>query len=386
MKTAIVIGAGPAGLMAAEELALAGLQVTVAESKPSPARKFLMAGKSGLNLTKDEPLKDFIAAFPDASPLLRDILSGFGPEEVKVWAQSLDQEIFTGSSGRVFPKTMKASPLLRAWMLRLNNLGVALRTRMRWDGFEGTGVSFDTPDGREVVTPDVTVLACGGASWSRLGSDGAWSAILDEACVPFKPANMGFERVWSDHMQRHFGAPVKPVGLYCGSQLVKGEFVVSSCGIEGSGVYAMSREMRDGADLFLDLMPDLDVQKLQARLDKPRGKNSLTNHLRKSGLSPVKIALLREIGSDFSAAAIKHMPLSHDGPRPMDEAISVAGGVRFDGLDQGLMLKSHPGVFCAGEMLDWEAPTGGYLISACLATGRHAGRAAAEWMQNRGHP
>ncbi|MGB0968003.1 MAG: TIGR03862 family flavoprotein, partial [Halocynthiibacter sp.] len=228
-----------------------------------------------------------------------------------------------------------------------------------------------------------TVLACGGASWARLGADGVWVEYLGDQVVPFKPANMGFERNWSDHMAKHLGAPVKPVVLKCGNRQVKGEFVISGRGIEGSAIYAVSREMREGADLFLDLMPDLSVEKLQMRLDRPRAKNSMTNHLRKAGLSAVKVALLREIGSDFSAGSIKDMPLSHDGPRPIDEAISVAGGLQFAALDRGLMLKNRPGVFCAGEMLDWEAPTGGYLITACLATGQFAGRAAANWAQNR---
>ncbi len=391
MTQALVIGAGPAGLMAAEMLAQAGLSVTVADAKPSPARKFLMAGKSGLNLTKAEPLATFLNQI-DGPDLLRDIVAGFGPEAVQDWARELGQDVFTGSSGRVFPVAMKASPLLRAWLARLDHLGVVLRRNWRWTGIKGREMAFQTPEGAEVLTPCVTILALGGGSWSRLGSDGKWVSILAEngvACVPFQPSNMGFKVDWTPHMSRHFGSPIKPARLQAGRQSVVGEFVVSSRGIEGSAVYAVSRAMREGAPLTVDLTPDRNVEDVTARLAKPRRKSSMTNHLRKSlKLDPAKIALLQEFTRPLPhdpatlAALIKALPIRHQGPRPIDEAISTAGGLSFDALDAGLMIKALPGVFAAGEMLDWDAPTGGYLLTTCLATGRHAGQAAARWARD----
>jgi uncharacterized flavoprotein (TIGR03862 family) len=360
--------------MAAEELALAGLKVVVAEAKPSPARKFLMAGKSGLNLTKDEAFEDFVAAYD--APALRPMLEAFGPEDVKRWAEALEQEVFTGSSGRVFPKTMKASPLLRAWLRRLDALGVELKTRWRWIG--GTG--FETPEGRISLAPDVTVLAMGGASWARLGSDGAWAQDMPDLIAPFQPANMGFAVDWSAHMAPLFGAPVKQVELRAGGIKHRGEFVVSKRGLEGGGIYVLSKAMREGAALWLDLMPDVSLADVEARLAKA-GKQSLPNALKRLKLDPVKRALFFEFGKDRDvsvARTLKNLPLIHAGPRPIDEAISTAGGLRFDALDAGLMLKSRPNVFAAGEMLDWEAPTGGYLITACLATGKWAGQHAAK--------
>ncbi|PVA10410.1 aminoacetone oxidase family FAD-binding enzyme [Pelagivirga sediminicola] len=382
--SALVIGAGPAGLMAAEALASAGHAVTVAEAKPSPARKFLMAGKSGLNLTKAEDMNRFLHAYGAQAAPLHGILRAFGPEDVQHWALGLGQPLFTGSTGRVFPQAMKASPLLRAWLSRLEALGVRIQRRWRWQGWDGDRVLMETPGGARRLTPRATVLACGGASWARLGSDGEWTAHLPGQVAPFQPANMGFAVDWSGHMQRHIGKPVKGIALRAGDLGSRGEIVLSRAGIEGGGIYEVSRAMRQGAPLLLDLMPDLAVEDLRQRLARPRGKTSLANHLRKVlKWAPEKQALLMEFARplpDDLAPLIKALPILHQGPLPMDQAISTAGGLRLDALDAHLMLKDRPGTFAAGEMLDWEAPTGGYLITACLATGLHAGRAAAEWL------
>jgi len=307
---------------------------------------------------------------------------------VQDWARGLGKEVFTGTSGRVFPVVMKASPLLRAWLARLAGLGVEVRTRWRWIGCED-GFRFETPEGVQVLRPAVTVLACGGASWSRLGSDGAWVQWLpDVPLAPFQPANMGFVVDWSAHMARHLGQPVKGIALHAGGQVSRGEIVLSARGIEGGGIYAVSRALREGAGLVLDLIPDMAVQQVAERLARPRGKASLSNHLRKVlRLDPVKLALLMEFGQTLPqdvaglAGRIKALGVVHGGPCPMDEAISTAGGIRLDALDQGLMIRAMPGVFAAGEMLDWEAPTGGYLITGALATGLWAGQHAAAWVQ-----
>lgn len=391
MTDAIVIGAGPAGLMAAEMLADEGYGVLVLDAKPSLGRKFLMAGKSGLNLTKNEPFEDFVAKYEEAAEWLEPMLKDFGPGEVQAWAKDLGQEIFTGTSNRVFPKSMKASPLLRAWLGRLATKGVQSRARWRWTGWRDAALTFDTPEGPQTLEPKVTVLALGGASWARLGSDGKWAQLLAEKDIdlaPFKPSNVGFLVNWSAHMERHFGQPVKACALTSGGATVRGEFVISKAGVEGGAIYTLSKSLRSRKKLTLDLVPDLTAATVLQRLSKPRGKNSLSNHLRKTlKLDPVRLALLQEFArplpqdTDKLTKLIKSLPVPLNGPRPIDEAISTAGGVPADALDQNLMLKRLPGVFCAGEMLDWEAPTGGYLITACLATGRKAGRGAAQYLK-----
>ncbi len=401
MTTAVVVGAGPAGLMAADVLANAGVQVTIAEAKPSPARKFLMAGKSGLNLTKEEYFEPFLDHYAEAVPHLRQALEAFGPEQVVQWASSLGQDVFTGSTGRVFPKSMKASPLLRAWLNRLEGLGVILNRRWNWTGWDGDALRFETPEGLKHLTPTTTILACGGASWSRLGSDGAWTAQLPGLVAPFQAANIGLKVKWTEHMTPHFGSALKSV-RWVVKQRVKeqgwsevvssrGEAVLSRRGLEGGGVYPLVPFLRKGGHLTVDLSPDLSVEKLKARLPgSPKGglTKILHNTLR---LPPQKIALFHEFTKGYAVALngpklaplLKALPVRHSGPRPIDEAISTAGGLRFDALDKNLMLRACPGTFAAGEMLDWEAPTGGYLITACLATGRWAGLAAAQWTNSK---
>ena len=378
MLDALVIGAGPAGLMAAEELAKAGRRVVICEGKSSPARKFLMAGKSGLNVTKAQALPAFIAAYQ--SPHMAPFLAEFGPEAVMDWCNQLGADVFTGSSGRVFPKAMKASPLVRAWMARLAGMGVELRSRWRWVGFDD-GFAFDTPQGRTVLHPAVTVLALGGASWARLGSDAAWVPWLAEKgvrIIPFQPANMGFQVDWSPHMAKVFGQAVKGAALCVDKRRERGEFIISSKGIEGGGVYAVSRDLRQGAALQLDLMPDVSVDEVAQRLSAMRSSETLVNRLRKLGLSAPALALVMEFGRALSPLqAVKALPIPLGPPRPMDEAISVAGGVSFASVTPDLELRALPKTFVCGEMLDWEAPTGGYLLTGCWASGRWAGRAAA---------
>jgi hypothetical protein len=364
--------------MAAEVLAGAGLGVTVAEAKATVGRKFLMAGKSGLNVTKAEDAALFAGRF-DAD-WLAPIIAAFGPDQVQAWCRGLGQPVFTGSSGRIFPVAMKASPLLRAWLARLDDLGVTLRTRWRWTGWNGSARAFATPEGPRMLTPDVTILALGGASWRRLGSDASWVPWLQEkgvAITPFRPANMGFVVNWSPLMARHFGTPVKGAALLAGHQRERGEFIISARGLEGGGVYAVSRALRDGADLRIDLAPDISADTVADRLGRMRAAESWANRLRKLGLSPVAVALVMEFGRGIDPVqAVKALPIRHAGPRPIDEAISVAGGIARDSLTDGLELKALPGVFACGEMLDWEAPTGGYLLTACWATGRWAALSA----------
>lgn len=380
-----VIGAGPAGLMAAGELARAGFAVQVAEAMPSPARKLLMAGKSGLNITKAEPFDAFLRAYGDAAGWLEPALRAFGPEEVMAWARGLGQEVYVGSSGRVFPLVHKASPLLRAWLSELDGLGVVVQRRWRWCGFSGADLVFDTPGGRMELRPEVTVLALGGASWARLGSDGAWAPWLAEKGVEiagFAPSNAGLLVSWSPYMARFHGAALKGLRLSAGARSLRGEAVISARGLEGGGLYPLTPDLRAGAVLRLDLFPDLSEAALAARLAKS-ARDTAANRLRKAGLDPARQALVMEFARPLPSAAgdlarlLKDLPLPHQGPRPMDEAISTAGGITRAAVDDGLQLRALPGIWAAGEMLDWEAPTGGYLLTCCLATGRRAGRAAA---------
>jgi uncharacterized flavoprotein (TIGR03862 family) len=384
VSLALVIGAGPAGLMAAEVLADAGCRVIVAEAKPSPARKFLMAGKSGLNLTRDEAKATFAARY-DAG-WLAPMLADFGPAAVQDWCRALGQDVFTGSSGRVFPRAMKASPLLRAWLRQLGAQGVELRTGWRWVG----GGAFVTATGRLEVAADVTVLALGGGSWARLGSDGAWVPMLGAAGVavaPLQPSNIGIKVDWSAHMGRVFGQPLKGIALRAGGMVSRGEVVIGAKGLEGGGLYALTPALRDGVGLVIDLMPDLDTGVVAARLAAMRSGETTANRLRKLGLTPAAIALVMEVARPLPTALaplLKALPVPHAGLRPVDEAISTAGGISRAALTDGLELRAMPGVFACGEMLDWDAPTGGYLLTACMATGRWAGRHAAEYALAKG--
>ena len=395
---ALVIGAGPAGLMAAEMLSAAGARVVVAEAMPTPARKFLMAGKSGLNLTKDEPWPEFVRKFtggtgalPRTPGYLGTEDGAFGPAEAMAWARGLGIELFTGSTGRVFPVGMKASPLLRAWLARLRGQGVEMRTRWRWCGL-AEEFRFETPQGARVIAPCVAVLALGGASWPRLGSDAAWVPLLRAAGVevaPFRPANMGFRVRWSPAMERFFGAAVKGAAIRAGASAGRGEWVISRHGVEGGGIYELAAAIREGAGAEVDLAPDLDLAALAARFGRPRGRLSLGNWLRRILGDPVRVALLLEWGRPLPdtaegwAARAKALPLRHDGPMGLERAISSAGGIACASVTADLELCALPGIFVAGEMLDWEAPTGGYLLTGCLATGRRAGLAAARRLAER---
>lgn len=392
-----VIGGGPAGLMAAEQAAAQGARVVVFEAMPTVGRKLLMAGKSGLNVTHAEDKSRFDTRYGAAQAPLQAALDGFAGPDLRDWCAELGVETFVGSSGRVFPKAMKASPLLRAWLTRLASQGVELRTRHRWVGIEADGLALDTPAGHVVEHFDAVVLALGGASWPRLGSDAAWVPILEQrgvAVSAFRPANCGFEVGWSEVMiERFAGQPVKAVVASSEAGSIEGEFVITRWGVEGSLVYAHAAALRDALErdgagyLEMDLAPGRSAERLAHDLARQSAKASLSNRLRKgAGLDGVKLGLLRECLPDLAilspeglAAAIKSVPLNVQRPRPIAEAISVAGGIGWEGVDGHFMLKALPGVFVAGEMLDWEAPTGGYLLTACFATGRTAGLAAARY-------
>lgn len=385
--------------MAAERLTGKGMNVQVFEAMPTPGRKLLMAGKSGLNITHSEDLDNFISRYGAAASWIKPHIEAFTPFNIRRWAEALGQETFTGSSGRVFPKVMKASPLLRAWLTRLDDEGVTINTNHTWMGWSDDGaLKFDTKDGEKLVTPDATILALGGGSYPRLGSTGAWQEILANkgvALSPLKAANAGFLVDWSESFKERFaGEPVKAVRLSAGVHRIKGEFVVSGYGVEGSAIYMLSATLRnqleagDSVTLMLDLAPDRKEDKLIASLKRPRGKNSISNHLRKvAGIKGVKAALLRE-GLDKAAfenmtalaEGIKACPVTITGMRPLEEAISTAGGVKIDGLNRDMMLTALEGVFVAGEMVDWEAPTGGYLLTACLAQGAMVGNAVATYL------
>ena len=403
-KNIAVIGAGPAGLMAAEVLAQGSAHVTVYDSMPSAGRKFLMAGRGGLNLTHSEPLPQFLARYREAMPHLTAAIEAFPPKVLRDWSEALGQETFVGSSGRVFPKAFKASPLLRAWLRRLDSMGVKLSLRHRWTGWDEQGrLRFQTPDGPRVVEAHATVLALGGASWPRLGSDGSWAEILAAKGVkisPLRPANSGFTVAWSDIFRDRFeGQPLKGVALTCGQHSVRGEVIVTRAGIEGGAVYALSADLREAVDkgratLHVALRPDLATKELIAKVSAPKGKQSLSNFLRKAvSLSPVAIGLLQEaakatgtsLGSLSPADLAKQInavPIELTGVAPMARAISTAGGVAFSELDADFMIRRLPGLFAAGEMLDWEAPTGGYLLQASFATGVAAGRGALKWLKS----
>jgi len=395
-----VIGGGPAGLMAAEVLAQGGVAVDVYDAMPSVGRKFLMAGKSGLNLTHAEPVPDFASRYGSRRTWVEPWLAAFGADALRGWARGLGIETFVGTSGRVFPAEMKAAPLLRAWLHRLRAAGVRFHMRHRWLGWDDDGsLRFAAPTGDVKVGAGTTVLALGGGSWARLGSDGAWVPWLAQrgvAVAPLRPANCGFDVGWSDHFRDKFaGQPVKSVVATFGGQRRQGEFVITEHGVEGSLIYALSASLRDAieasgsATLLLDLAPGKTVERLTAEIAHPRGSRSMGSHLQsRAGIAGVKAGLLRECAAkeDYAdparlAAAVKALPLRLSAPRPLDEAISSAGGVMAEAVDERLMLRDLPGVFCAGEMLDWEAPTGGYLLTACFASGYAAAKGALAWLQ-----
>lgn len=393
-----VLGAGPAGLMAAEVLATAGQRVTLYEAMPSAGRKLLMAGRGGLNLTHGEPLARFLTRYRPQQPLLRAAIEAFPPQALIAWCEGLGQPTFVGSSGRVFPRAMKASPLLRAWLARLQGLGVTLRLRHRWSGWDENGaLRFATPQGEQLVQPAATLLALGGASWPRLGADGGWVPLLEAAGIavsPLQPANCGFTLAWSEHLRERFaGTPLKPVTLTFGGESLQGECIVTASGLEGGALYALSAPLREAirregqAILTLDLRPHLDEAELARRLAGLAGAPSLGTRLRKAGgLSPLAAALLREAPGPLPseplglARRIKALPLTLLAPAGIERAISTAGGLSFAALDRNWMLRQRPGLFAAGEMLDWEAPTGGYLLQGCFASGVAAARGLLDWL------
>lgn len=400
---AAVVGGGPAGLMAAEVLSLRGIAVELFDAMPSVGRKFLMAGKGGLNLTHAEGGEAFLSRYGDRQAFVAPWLAEFDAAALRAWVGQLGIETFVGSSGRVFPSGMKAAPLLRAWLHRLRAGGVKFRVRHRWLGWDEDGcLRFAAADGERRLRADAVVLALGGGSWAKLGSDGAWVPVLERrgvAVAPLRPANCGFDVPWSEHFRsRHAGQAVKSVVLGCCGQSRPGEFVITDHGVEGGAIYALSAALRDAieatgyAELRVDLAPGKSLARIEAEVAHPRGSRSMASHLQsRVGIAGVKAALLRECAAkeDYAdpqrlAAAIKALPLRLRAPRPLDEAISSAGGVACAGLDERLMLRGLPGVFCAGEMLDWEAPTGGYLLTACFASGRVAGRGAADWIESGG--
>ena len=400
-----IIGGGPAGLMAAEVLAQGGVRVELFDAMPSVGRKFLLAGVGGMNITHSEPKTAFIGRYGERQAEVAALLREFDADALREWIHGLGIDTFVGTSGRVFPTDMKAAPLLRAWLRRLRELGVTIHTRSRWLGWNEDGsLRIAGSDGERALVADACLLALGGGSWARLGSDGAWVSLLQARGIEvaaLKPSNCGFEVAgWSDYLRDKFaGAPLKNVALSLYDQAPRiGEFVVTAGGIEGSLVYAFSADIRrrietEGQALIrLDLLPQMPLSKLQQALTKPRGKHSMAKHLhRQAGLDGVKAALLRELAPAEAftepavlASWIKALPLTLLRPRPLDEAISSAGGVPFAALDDGLMLKALPGVFCAGEMLDWEAPTGGYLLTACFASGRVAAQGLITYLAGAG--
>jgi len=400
-KSVAVIGGGPAGLMAAEVISAQGMKVDVYDSMSSLGRKFLMAGKSGLNITHSEPLEQFVSRYRSRREQMEPLLKAFGPDQLRLWVHGLGIDTFVGTSGRVFPIGMKASPLLRAWLKRLDEAGVKVHLRHKWLGWnDDKSLKFSTPDGEKNIKADGVVLALGGGSWSRLGSDGAWIPWLEQAGAKveaLKPSNCGFDVSWSPHFRERFeGHPIKSVVLSFSNFRQQGEFIVTKEGLEGSLIYAASALIRDEiyangkAVIDLDLASDRSLEWLTEKLSKPRSSHSMASHLeRTAGIKGVKAGLLREFVSkeDFAnpealAYSIKHLQIPLVAPRPLDEAISSAGGVMFESLNENLMLRTVPGVFCAGEMLDWEAPTGGYLLTACFASGYAAGNGVLQWLHS----